>query len=102
MQSDLSQRKSGLPDLRKLQCATGVNPVAWERCTADAAAVGSPDERSDIRVSISADRLYLDIAALIRAANRSTGYAVAPCAFGLRKCSSSRGMISTKLQGRVR
>ncbi len=29
-------------------------------------------------------------------------YTVAPCAFGLRKCSSSRGMISTKLQGRVR
>ena len=29
-------------------------------------------------------------------------YAVAPCAFGRRRCSSSRGMISTKLQGRVR
>ena len=27
---------------------------------------------------------------------------VAPFAFGRRKCSSSRGMISTKLQGRVR
>ena len=26
----------------------------------------------------------------------------APLAFGRRKCSSSRGMISTKLQGRVR
>ena len=25
-----------------------------------------------------------------------------PCAFGRRRCSSSRGMISTKLQGRVR
>ena len=28
--------------------------------------------------------------------------AEAPFAFGRRKCSSSRGMISTKLQGRVR
>jgi len=28
--------------------------------------------------------------------------AEAPCALGRRKCSSSRGMISTKLQGRVR
>ena len=27
-------------------------------------------------------------------------YAVAPFAFGRRKCSASRGMISTKLQGR--
>ena len=31
-----------------------------------------------------------------------TGYADAPLALGRRKCSSSRGMISTKLQGRVR
>ena len=29
-------------------------------------------------------------------------YADAPFAFGRRRCSSSRGMISTKLQGRVR
>ena len=29
-------------------------------------------------------------------------YADAPFAFGRRKCSSRRGMISTKLQGRVR
>ncbi|MEY9235290.1 hypothetical protein ABIF65_000503 [Bradyrhizobium japonicum] len=29
-------------------------------------------------------------------------YTVAPCAFALRRCSSRRGMISTKLQGRVR
>ena len=27
-------------------------------------------------------------------------YAVAPFAFGLRRCSSSRGRISTKLHGR--
>jgi len=27
-------------------------------------------------------------------------YAVAPCAFGRRRCSSSRGNISTKLHGR--
>ena len=31
-----------------------------------------------------------------------TDYADAPFAFGRRRCSSSRGMISTKLQGRVR
>ena len=30
------------------------------------------------------------------------GYTDAPFAFGRRRCSSSRGMISTKLQGRVR
>jgi hypothetical protein len=31
-----------------------------------------------------------------------TPYTEAPLAFGRRRCSSSRGMISTKLQGRVR
>ncbi|MGY3433875.1 hypothetical protein ACVWWI_005854 [Bradyrhizobium sp. USDA 3686] len=31
-----------------------------------------------------------------------SNYTVAPRAFGRRRCSSSRGMISTKLQGRVR
>ena len=30
------------------------------------------------------------------------GQTDAPFAFGRRRCSSSRGMISTKLQGRVR
>ena len=29
-------------------------------------------------------------------------YTVAPCALTRRKCSSSRGMISTKLHGRYR
>ena len=33
---------------------------------------------------------------------KKSNYTVAPCAFGLRRCSSRRGMISTKLQGRVR
>ena len=38
-----------------------------------------------------------------RGAPGMTGdYADAPLAFGRRRCSSSRGMISTKLQGRVR
>jgi hypothetical protein len=31
---------------------------------------------------------------------RKTHYTVAPFALARRKCSSSRGMISTKLQGR--
>ncbi len=33
---------------------------------------------------------------------RERGQTDAPLAFGRRRCSSSRGMISTKLQGRVR
>ena len=32
-------------------------------------------------------------------ASREKNYTVAPLAFGRRKCSSSRGMISTKLHG---
>jgi hypothetical protein len=36
----------------------------------------------------------------LRPAERTLGpYTVAPLAFGRRKCSSSRGMISTKLHG---
>jgi hypothetical protein len=37
---------------------------------------------------------------LMRMVERLWRYAVAPSAFGRRKCSSSRGKISTKLQGR--
>ena len=34
--------------------------------------------------------------------NDEEAHAEAPCAFGRRRCSSSRGRISTKLHGRVR
>lgn len=42
-------------------------------------------------------RTFLALGRLLR---RSIDYTVAPFAFGLRKCSSSRGRISTKLHGR--
>ncbi len=38
--------------------------------------------------------------ACLRLARTLARYAVAPFAFGRRMCSSSRGRISTKLQGR--
>ena len=40
--------------------------------------------------------------ALLKRIAAVTHHTDAPCAFGRRRCSSSRGMISTKLHGRVR
>ena len=48
------------------------------------------------------DRRDLGIASCDTARVRLRNHADAPIAFGRRRCSSSRGMISTKLHGRVR